>query len=169
MLREIIEATFDIALDDPRVGIGVPFTVLCHGRSGERTADMFQRSVTTSPWPEAVGYLPEHGFKERLNDLLHGTLYDAVLHGCYAQGSELPRLAGLGYQLPSGRARHISALPQLLLQRSEILGFPKLPDMRDGDPVDARRSLALVRGNSPPGTPQVAQVGYPTPQFWMST
>ena len=81
------------------------------------------------------------------------------------EGPELPQLAGLGYQLSSGWARHIDTLPQFLPQSFEILGFPKLPDMLDGDPVDARRSLALVCGNRSPSTPQVAAIGNPAPQL----
>ena len=105
---------------------------------------MFQRSVATPSGPEAIRYLPEPGFKDRLNDLLDGTLYNTVFQGRYRQRPELPRLAGLGYHLSPRRARQLRTLPQFLLDPFEILGFPKLPDMLDGDPVDTRRSLALV-------------------------
>ena len=132
----------------------------------DRSTDMFQRSVATPSGPEAIRHMPERGFKERLDDLLHGTLYNTVFYGRHTEGPELPRFAGLGY--PALSAREIGTIgtrPQFLPHALKICVFSLRTDMLDGNPVDARRSLALVCGNGPPGTPQVAAVGNPTPQL----
>ena len=60
-------------------------------------ADMLQSPVTTPPGPEAIGDMPERGFKERLDDLFYCTLYNTVFYGKYPKGPELPRFTSLGY------------------------------------------------------------------------
>ena len=126
---------------------------------------MLYCSLTTPPWPEAIRYLPEPGFKERLDDLFHGTLYNTVFYGNDPQGSELPRFTELGYPSATGGTRCIGARSKLLPYSLQVGVYPKLTDMLHGNPVDTRRSFALVCGNRPPGTPQVAGIGNPAPQF----
>ena len=144
MLREIIEATLDIALNNPWVGIGVPFTVFCHIRGRECSPDMFQRSVTTPSGPEAIRYLKESGFKERLDDLLDGTGNYSVFYRWHPERSELPRFATLGYPHPSGRRRNVGTILQLLSHSFQICVYALRVDVFYGDPVDPWSSLALV-------------------------
>jgi hypothetical protein len=121
--------------------------------------------VTTPPGPEAIRYLPEPGFKERLDDLFYGTGGHTIFYYWHPEGAELPRFTRLGYPLSPCRARYVGARTELLSQTLKECGFPLPLDVLDGDPVDARRSLALPRGNRSPGTPQIAQVDNPTLQL----
>ena len=80
MVVNMVETAFDIALDHPWVGKGVPFTV--RPLPGFRCrADMLQRPMATPSGPEAIRYMKERGFKERLDDLLYCTRDYTVFHG----------------------------------------------------------------------------------------
>jgi hypothetical protein len=86
----------------------------------------------------------EPGFKERLNDLLYGTRDYTVFYGWHSEGPELPRLAGLGYPHSSGGRRCVGTGLQFLSHALKICAYSLRVDMLDGDPVDTRRSFALV-------------------------
>jgi hypothetical protein len=66
---------------------------------------MFQGSVAIPLGPEAMGYMPERGFKERLDDLLDGTLDHTVFYGWHPEGPELPWFTTFGYPHSPCRAR----------------------------------------------------------------
>ena len=110
----------------------------------------------------------EPGFKERLDDLLYGTCDYTVFYGWHPKGSELPRLAALGYPHPSGGRWCIGTILQFLSHSLKICVYTLLVDMLDGDPVDSWCSPALVCGNSQPGAPEVAGIDNPTPQLTVS-
>src|SRR5271157_4576732 len=109
--------------------------------------------------------MTKRSFKERLDDLLHGTRDHTVFHGWYPEGPELPRFTWLGYPHPASRIWYIRARTQLSPHPLQECSFPLPMNAFDSNPVDPWRSLALVGGNGPPGTLQIAAVGNPTPQF----
>ncbi len=112
-----------------------------------------------------MGYMPKRGFKERLDDLLYGALDHTVYYDWHPEGAELPRFARFGYPHSPCGTRYKRARTELLSQTLKECGYTLLLDVLDGDPVDARRSLALTCGNRSPGAPQVARVNNPTPQL----
>ena len=126
---------------------------------------MLYGTLTTPPWPEAVRDMPERGFKKRLDDLFHGTLYNTVFYGSYPQGPELPRFTGLGYPPATGGTRYIGTRSKLFPYSLQVGVYPKLTDMLHGNPVNTRSSFALIGGNCSPGTAQVAAIGNPVPQL----
>jgi hypothetical protein len=163
---DMIKAAPDIALDDPLVGCPLAPAVfgLCHRSHGQ--ANMLQSAMAASSGSEPVRDMPELRFEDRLQKVLNRALHDAVRDGGDTQGSELPRLAGLGDQLPSARARPIPARPQTVANLNEK-GFAPLPLLNPfhRHPVDPGGATAFVAGYLAPGASQVAEIGYPIPQL----
>lgn len=62
---------------------------------------MLQGPMGALSGPKPVGDRPELGLEDRLENCFDRALNDAVLHRGNAQGSELPRFARLGDELPS--------------------------------------------------------------------
>jgi len=83
-------------------------------------------------------------FKERLDDLLHGTCDYTVFYGWHPEGSELPRFAGLGYPHSPGGRWCVGISFQFPSRVLKLWVYSLRVDVLDGNPVDARRSLALV-------------------------
>jgi hypothetical protein len=86
----------------------------------------------------------ERGFKQRLDDLLYGTRDYTVFYDWHPEGPELPRFAGLGYPHPESGARYVGVSTKLLSHALQECGFPSPVNVLDGDPVDPRRSFALI-------------------------
>jgi hypothetical protein len=161
----MIKTAFDIALYDPWTGVGMPFAIIRRLPRPDCHTDVLQCSVTIPSRPEAIRDMPKRGFKERLDDLLYGARNHTVLHGWHPEGPELPRFTRLGYPHSASGTWYIGARTKLSSQTLQECGFPLPMNALDGDPVDTRRSFALICGNRSPGTPQIAAIGNPTPQL----
>jgi hypothetical protein len=95
VVTEVIEAAFDIPLDDPGVRQPAPPTVLIALMRQESHADMLQSGMGAPSGPEPVGNIPKLRFEDRLQETFDRALNDAVFDRGYAERSELTRFSSL--------------------------------------------------------------------------
>lgn len=161
-----IQATLDVALDDPLVGCSMTPAIFSlrdwsHGR-----ANMLQSAVAAPSRAESIRDVPELRFEDWLQKMLDRALDDTVGDGRDTQGSEPPRSSRFGNPLPSARARPIPPRPQVVAKLREK-GFAPAPVTNPWHrhPIDPSGATALIAGNLAPGAAQVAAIGYPIPQL----
>jgi hypothetical protein len=92
--------------------------------------------------------MPKPSLKDRLQNLFHRALDNAVFDGGNAQGTELPRLAGFRDHFPSRRTRAVLASPQFFPYFGQVYLLPLFPVYaRHRFPVDSWCSFAFIPGN----------------------
>jgi hypothetical protein len=154
MVIDMIEAALDVALDDPLVRPPLASAVAGLRSRAYGHADMLQSAMASSSWAEPIRDVPEVRFEERLQKILDRVLNDAVSDSGDSQGSELPRLAGLGDQLPSAGARSIPARPQFVAKLHKECFAPfAVTNPQHRHPIDTGGTTAFVTGNLAPGAP----------------
>src|SRR5580704_8879300 len=105
----MVEAAFDVALDNPRVWQPAPPFVLIAFLRQSASAEVLQRAVAATAGSEPVRNMPKLRLEDRLQQEFDRALNDAILDRGDTQGTELPWFSGLGDENAPGRAGPICA------------------------------------------------------------
>ena len=101
VMIDVVETALDVSFNDPLIGRPLAAAIFgLHSRS-HGLSDMLQGTMATSSRSKPVRDVPEAGLEDRLQYVLDRALHHAVTHCRDTEGSELPRLARLGDELPS--------------------------------------------------------------------
>jgi hypothetical protein len=110
--------------------------------------------------------MPETRLEDRLQKILYRALNNAVTHGRYAQGAELPWFARLRDEFPARWVRLIPATAQVVAEVfDKRLLSRRRAYARDREPVDPGGSATLIPGNPSPGAAEIAGIHDPVPQI----
>lgn len=145
---DIVEASFDVPLNNPRIWQPVSPSVLVPLLRQGCPTNVLQGAVGVSAGSKPIRDMPELRLEDRLQKDSGRALYDAVSDGGDAQGSELPRFPGLWNELAPGRTWPICTTAQISLKIDQEAMFTPVSDTSHRHPVNPGRASTFVGGNA---------------------
>src|ERR1700677_184130 len=159
-MRNMVEAAFDVALDNPGVRQPAPSFVLVAFLRQGASAEVLQSAVAVSSGPKPVRNVPKLRFKDRLQQEFDRALSDAILDRGNAQGTELSWFSSLGDENASEWAGPICTGAQFSLKLFQKTLLTLVgANMPHGHPVDPGGACASIGGYAQPGAAKSADVG----------
>ena len=161
---DVVEAAFDIALDNPGIWHSAPSAILIALMRQGGTPEMLQSAMGAPSGSKPVGDMPELRLEDWLQENFDRALNDAIFNRGDAQGSELSWFSRLGDEHAPRWAGSICAGAQFGLKSIKKALLADLgADASHGHPVDPGGAFASVGGHAPPSVAKHCGVGEPTP------